>query len=277
MNTTVFHNRILSRIRQTKYASSYILYHEKCFSSTTLVRSRNDLKHKEDALLSLIKSHSDSTRDKTINNETALQNSPSKEKKLERDILKRKDELWEEANSITKSLFRTCIRSTKVIRPGNDEDEASFKKREENQKNSFSVGSSSQGSFSFEPPVDRENELFSRYSYYLEWARESFHQESDCLASDSWREEDVGRYVHFVRQGEDKRKWVLNDYKFDDPYVNVFENDRLDVFEKNATQLVKDIYSQKGWKLSSEIKEAYNNDEHLDDEFWNDEDGTDLK
>ena len=246
-------------------------------SSTTVVRSK-DLKQKEDALHALIKSHSAATRDESNNSKTSLE-VLSKQKTLEkeRDILKRKNELLNEASSITKSLFRTCIRSTKLIRHGNDEDEASFKKREEEDRNDFSVGSSSTGSFSFEPPVDRENELFSRYSYYLEWTNESFHQESDCLASESWREEDIGRYVYFVRQGEERRKWILNDYKFDDPYVDVFDNGRLTDFEKNATHLVEDIYSQKGWRLSSEIREAYCDDEHVNDDFWSEEEGADLK
>lgn len=172
-----------------------------------------------------------------------------------------RDFLVAEASALTKSLYRTCLKSVEILRPGNDRDETDFAEREEAQLKMFdddsSEGSGTAGSLSaFSPPVDRANELESRAEYYAEWTRENFAQESDCLATEAWREDDVARYLHFLRIGEERRRWVLKDYGFDDPFVDVFDPDRVDRFEKRATEFLEQSYSSRGWLMAHEIAEA---------------------
>ena len=172
-----------------------------------------------------------------------------------------RDFLVAEASAMTKSLYRTCLKSVEILRPGNDRDEADFTEREEAQMKMFdddpSEGSGTAGSLSaFSPPVDRDNELESRAEYYAEWTRENFAQESDCLATEAWREDDVARYLHFLRIGEERRRWVLKDYGFDDPFADVFDPDRVDRFEKRATEFLEQSYGSRGWLMAHEIAEA---------------------
>ena len=172
-----------------------------------------------------------------------------------------RDFLVAEASALTKSLYRTCLKSVEILRPGNDRDEEDFAEREEAQLKMFdddsSEGSGTAGSLSaFSPPVDRANELESRAEYYAEWTRENFAQESDCLATEAWREDDVARYLHFLRIGEERRRWVLKDYGFDDPFAGVFDPDRVDRFEKRATEFLEQSYGSRGWLMAHEIAEA---------------------
>ena len=170
---------------------------------------------------------------------------------------------------MTKSLYRTCLRSVEILRPGNGRDEADFAEREEAQLRMFDdddddatstgggKGTGTAGSLSaFSPPVDRSNELESRAEYYAEWTRENFAQEMDCLATEPWREDDVARYLHFLRVGEERRRWVLKDYGFDDPFGDIFDPDRVDRFEKRATKFLEHSYGSRGWLLAHEIAEA---------------------
>ena len=154
-----------------------------------------------------------------------------------------------EAGAMSRSLYRTCLRCVKIMRQGNEHDEAEFREREENQfasmKDAHATGTLPQG------PVDRENELTSRAIYYLGHTREQFDGEKDCLKWNPWKEEHVDRYLHFLRQGEYKRKWVMNDYKFPDPYAHVFDNDRVDRWETRAREVLKDTYDAYGWILPS--------------------------
>jgi len=174
-----------------------------------------------------------------------------------------------EASAMTKSLYRTCLQSVEILRPGNGRDEADFAEREEAQLRMFDdddddatstgggKGTGTAGSLSaFSPPVDRSNELESRADYYAEWTRENFAQEMDCLATEPWREDDVARYLHFLRVGEDRRRWVLKDYGFDDPFGDIFDPDRVDRFEKQATKFLENSYGSRGWLLAHEIAEA---------------------
>ena len=172
-----------------------------------------------------------------------------------------------EASAMTKSLYRTCLQSVEILRPGNGRDEADFAEREEAQLRMFDdddatstgggKGTGTAGSLSaFSPPVDRSNELESRADYYAEWTRENFAQEMDCLATEPWREDDVARYLHFLRVGEERRRWVLKDYGFDDPFGDIFDPDRVDRFEKQATKFLEHSYGSRGWLLAHEIAEA---------------------
>lgn len=185
--------------------------------------------------------------------------------------------LLAEAGAMTRSLYRTCLRSVRVIRPGNDRDEADFKEREDAALNRFDEGDDSgKGTAStvsaFAPPVDRENELESRAEYYAEWTRENFAQESDCLAPDPWREDDVERYLHFLRVGEERRQWVLKDYGFKDPFGDRFDPSRVDKFESRAKEFLRDSYGSRGWLLQHELDESERSREGEECIFDDDED-----
>lgn len=189
-------------------------------------------------------------------------------------------QLFNEAKVMTLSMYRTCIRCTKILNLANAYDEEQFLQREEAQKTKrleFQPGDT----MTFEPPVDRENELSSRSSYYLAFVKESCGQEMDCLTrNDPWREEDVERFVFMMNQGEERRKWILNDYQFDDPFHHIWESvmkTKLDSWEKNANSMIVDLYKRKGWKLKAEIFPELPEDDistneplNFEDETWDD-------
>lgn len=164
----------------------------------------------------------------------------------------RRQELLLEAGAMSRSLFRTCLRCVKIMREGNEHDEEEFQERERNQFQSMKDAVAS-GTFSMAPPVDRENELTSRANYYHGHTREHFDGDSDCLKADPWREENVDTFLNVLRSGEYKRTWVMKDYKFDDPYVDVFDNERVDKWEHRVRELLRETYDANGWILPSEV------------------------
>ncbi len=161
-------------------------------------------------------------------------------------------ELLKDAGYITRSLYRSCLRSIYLIRQGNENDMAEFQSREEKQK-ADRIEKRMSMEFSYEPPVDRENELSSRASYYRAFLNESFYQEVDCLISDPWKEDQVTRFIHLMRQGEEKRRWILNDYKFDDPFSKQWDNQLCLSWEKRAKKLISDTYELNGWLLQKDF------------------------
>jgi len=206
-----------------------------------------------------IKAYQDSISQKVLEaKEAELEENP-KQVETEHELMEKqrirdeqRQELLLEAGAMSRSLFRTCLRCVKIMRQGNEHDEQDFREREENQFQSMKEAVAS-GTFSMSPPVDRENELSSRANYYHGHTREHFDGDSDCLKPDPWKEENVDTYLHILRSGEYKRKWVMNDYKFDDPYENVFDNDRVDRWEARARELLKDTYDTNGWILPSKL------------------------
>ena len=175
----------------------------------------------------------------------------AKEKERIRD--EERTALLLEAGAMSRSLFRTCLRCVKIMRQGNEHDEEDFREREENQLVSMKDAIAS-GTFSMGPPVDRENELSSRAIYYHRHTREHFDGESHCLKHNPWIEQHVDRYLHFLRTGEEKRKWVMNDYKFTDPFETGFDNERVDRWEVRARSLLKETYDANDWILPSELR-----------------------
>lgn len=141
-----------------------------------------------------------------------------------------RQDLLTEAESLTKSLYRRCLRSVKVIRWGNAFDDKDFDKREED----FAKPSGATGIISMSPPPDREDELRSRAAYYQSFAREYFVQESDSLDNDPIWDRDIRRYLYYLRKGEKDRKWLLGDMMFPDPYKNSFDQARIQRFEAMA-------------------------------------------
>jgi hypothetical protein len=138
-----------------------------------------------------------------------------------------RDELLQEAAALTKSLYRRCLRSVKVIRWGNEFDDMEFARREEEFRNPKQSG----GILSMAPPPNKEDELRSRAEYYHSYTREYFTQESDCLDNEPLKERDIKRYLYYLRKGEKDRKWLLGDMMFPDPYKDTVDQDRIDNFE----------------------------------------------
>jgi hypothetical protein len=134
-----------------------------------------------------------------------------------------RDDLLHDAAYLTKSLYRRCFRSIRVIRWGNTFDDKEFEKREEEFQNP-TAGSR----ISMSPPPNRDDELRSRAEYYQSYAREYFTQESDCLDNDPLLERDFRRYLYYLRKGETDRKWLLGDMMFSDPYKNSIDQERID-------------------------------------------------
>lgn len=173
-----------------------------------------------------------------------------------------------EASALTRSLYRSCIRSVRVIRHGNDHDEAEFVELERKQnERKFSRTDGAFAMLSMLPPVDRIDELRSRAEYYLQYARENFVQESDCLLHLS--EGHLDRYVNLLRRGEDHRRWLLSDMKFEDPYKDSFDYARLQAFEKKVLQL----YGSKEPSVSNEADADLAIDD--EDDAWDDDDDDD--
>ena len=186
----------------------------------------------------------------------------------EKEFQNRTNELLSEAKSISLSFYRTCQRCVNLMRPGNTNDEKEFQRREEAQK-------STQVSINgFQPAVNRNNELSSRANYYHDFIKENFVQESDCLNYYPLLEQHVQKYLYLLRKGDEGRQWILNDYKFNDPYANAFNADILNNWEDKAEELIKDVYTEKGWMLEKDLVSLNNNtvrnnddDDDDDDEF----------
>lgn len=196
------------------------------------------------------------------------------------------DALFHEAKSLTLRLYRSVVRSVRMIRHGNAHDELEFQAREEQERakkteranRASTSGSSSSFSnlsmISLLPPVDRVDELRSRAEYYQQYARENFVQESDSLKQRGhvnsrtrsrsrstviWEERDVTRFVYLLKRGEDHRRWLLSDMKFDnEPCVTSFDLDAVHSFERRALDHVRQAKVQRMKdKLSPEAFQSY--------------------
>lgn len=164
-----------------------------------------------------------------------------------------REALIEEAGVLARSLYRACLRSIRTLCPGNEHDEKDFKEREAKQIADLDDDSSA-AVFSMEPPVNRKNELKSRADYYSVYLRENFNSDSQCLDASPWKEHHVDAFLNFMRAGEKNRRYVLRDYRFDDPYKINYDKDRINQFEQRADLLIRDTYQAKGWLHSTDIK-----------------------
>jgi hypothetical protein len=150
-----------------------------------------------------------------------------------------KRRLGHEAKALTLSLYRTVLRSARVLGQCNENDEVDFKEREEKSKRTLEDRSSDVrlNMMSMLPAVDRVDELRSRMLYYKQYARENFTQESDCLDNDNekdWAVDNISRFTYLLKRGEEHRKWLLKDMKFPDPYSASFDLKRVEQFDQDA-------------------------------------------
>jgi hypothetical protein len=185
--------------------------------------------------------------------------------------------LLNEASALSRSLYRRCFRSIRHIRHGNEHDEAEFQRREEERLEKLDDQQRTQrdprlSMLSMLPPVNRKDELRSRAEYYQQYTRENFVQESDCLEHAVLREGHVERFVYLVRRGDDNRKWLLKDMKFDDPCSDKDQEaarHRLEDFESKARALIL------RWLGEATAPAASSQAKDDDDVFWDDDDEDD--
>jgi hypothetical protein len=156
-----------------------------------------------------------------------------------------KDELIREARLITLSFWRICIRCIRLLREVDCDKPSS--------------------SLPFFNMMQDDEVLQKKWrsDYYLDWASESIFQESDCLNGE-WSQENVDRYLFFIRQGEEKRQWLLKEFKIaKDPYT--FPHDRLLAFETRAYRLLG------GKNVTNNVESSFPSEDPEDDEDWEDE------
>lgn len=175
---------------------------------------------------------------------------------LKQEWSKERAAILMEASAITRVLFRICLKSVKFMRYGNPHDESEFQRLESEQVVRWkqALQDSMEGIGSMAPPVDRENELESRYMYYVSHVRERFYGELHALNNDPWMEDCAEKFIYLLRSGEEARKWILADYKFEDPFPHRFEEERLNKLEQRMTNFVKEVYHGYGWQLLSEAQ-----------------------
>ena len=178
-------------------------------------------------------------------------------------------EILDEAKALTLSLYRRCVRSAYVIRHANENDEREFSEREKKRLRDLETRDARLTMLSMLPPVDREDELRSRFEYYLSYARENFVQEADCLGDDM-DQRHIDRYLHHLRRGEEQRRWLLQDMKFGDPYGNTFDHGRVKSFEKKVRSYLNESDKPVGGVKSAQGTEGTTDTD--DDSFWDDAD-----
>jgi len=201
-----------------------------------------------------------------------------------------------EASYLTRSLYRNCLRSARVIRYGNEHDEEQFQQQEERQQQqraSIRENRDPRMSFiSMLPPVDREDELGSRFEYYQEYTRENFFQSSDCLKDVSMEgisdsnsllaqqhlrllEKNWKEYFHLLETGEQNRQWLLGDMKFDDPYEDSYDEDRIEKLRERAAAFVESVMQGGDSSDSDSDSDEENSSDEEGDGDLNDEEDSD--
>jgi hypothetical protein len=118
----------------------------------------------------------------------------------------------------------------------------------------------------------------------MQYARENFVQESDCLAVDDWQQQHVARYLFHLKRGDEHRKWLMKDMKFPDEYHRAFDLEQVNRFEERALAFAKKIQDQKEATLRPELREhlrqqsdgdTTNHGDDEDDDFFDEDDDDD--
>ena len=169
------------------------------------------------------------------------------------DLERQRREILAEASALTRTLYRLCMRSVKLIERGNEADAAEFASREEKQLESFAAVAGDErlsGVISMLPPVEPKAELKARAEYYAQYTNENFFAESDCLKTTTLvgggdkddtdnrsipDETMFARYFFHLRKGEEHRQWLLKDMEFDDPFR--FDLERVSRLEARVREL----------------------------------------
>jgi hypothetical protein len=119
----------------------------------------------------------------------------------------------------------------------------------------------------------------------MQYLRENFIQESDCLAVEDLKAQHIGRYLFHLKRGDEHRKWLLKDMQFQDEYQNAFDFEKVDRFEERALAFIQKTKDQKEANLSPEIRKHLreqsdentetHNDGDDDDDFFDEDDDDD--
>eukprot|EP00977_Amphora_coffeiformis_P005341 scaffold1140_cov157-Amphora_coffeaeformis.AAC.17 len=184
---------------------------------------------------------------------------------------RQRSEILAEASALTRSLYRLCMRSVKLIKQGNDADAAEFAAREEKQLQSMSDIVNDErlsGIISMLPPVEPVAELQARSEYYAQYTSENFFAESDCLrtsvhdggARSMPNEAMFARYFYHLRKGEDHRQWLLKDMKFDDPFE--FDFERVNRLEERVRELHQTLASHQLQQMDPQQRQAVEQAQH---------------
>lgn len=229
---------------------------------------------KQDEYISFLNSSNNDVKE--IAGDSGNKISSANSEQREQKLLQEQNYLFQEAKSLTKSLYRKCFRSVRLLSRGNTDDEKEFIQREKDRLDLINGNS-----FQYAPPVDRQNELSSRAMYYLAFLQESFHQEIDCLVlypnsnkndsnSQFWKEEQVKRFVYLMRQGEKRRQWILMSYKFDandkiKQQDSELSERKLMGWELRADCFIKEVYQMKGWLTKSDYQNDIVHEEDIND------------
>ena len=192
------------------------------------------------------------------------------------DVQRLRNQVLDEAAALTRSLYRLCMRSVKLINQGNDADRAEFEAREQKQLNDMMKVSQDErlsGIISMLPPVEPAAELDARSQYYAQYTAENFVSESDCLTvSDDndnvMRVPDQGqfvRYFYHLRKGEEHRQWLLQDMQFTDPYR--LDMDRVQRLESRVSDLMQALDAYQ-WQQQTPEQRAAAEQAQLDYETY---------
>lgn len=113
-------------------------------------------------------------------------------------ISSQQTKLLQEATYLTRTLYRKCLQSIKVIAKGNERDEADFTEREMEERNQFDGNNdvNLKQRISMAPPVNRQNELSSRSEYYKTFTRENFDGHWNLLGEHGFHIGDEGNMRH---------------------------------------------------------------------------------
>jgi hypothetical protein len=134
---------------------------------------------------------------------------PSKQLSTE-EIHAAQTRLLSEANYLTKTLYRKCLKSIQSLARGNERDEIDFSEREKSEQDELDELFSSSSKTSKDspssnskqkvslmaPPVNRQNELASRANYYRAFTREHFDGHWNLLGRHGFHLGEEGNMRH---------------------------------------------------------------------------------
>lgn len=124
------------------------------------------------------------------------------------DIHAAQTKLLKEANYLTKTLYRKCLKSIQSLARGNERDETDFSEREQSELDQldelYSSSTAKDGTSNntnnrvslMAPPVNRQNELSSRANYYQAFTREHFDGHWNLLGKHGFHLGEEGNMRH---------------------------------------------------------------------------------
>lgn len=214
----------------------------------------------------------------------SFMSSSLKEFPNQKELLYQQQEiLINDATKLSLSLYRIIVRSLRIIKISNEYDEVEFQRREMEQLEQLEMKKSTNKKndtrydmISMLPPVNRIDELRSRYEYYSQYAREQYNSEMNCLNPNIhnyhhnhrnnhrkntdnnnnngmdillWNNQQmIEKFILILKRGNEQRQWLLRDMKYNiDPYENYYRTiykPQCQIFEKNAIEFIYKVQQQ---------------------------------